>query len=224
MDADTLRRMRAAIFDMDGLLIDSEPLWKRAEQEVFATLGIQLTDDECEQTLGLRTDMVVAHWFERFPWRSPSQQTVGEAIDRRVEELVSQHGEAMPGAIRAIEAARRAGLLVGLATSSSDSLIDAVVRKLDLTHSFAVTCSAMDEELGKPDPAVYQTAASRLRVAPSDCVAIEDTVPGVRSANAAGMRVIAVPAAHNFDDPGFDIADLKLHSLEEFDIGMLESW
>lgn len=216
--------MQAAIFDMDGLLIDSEPLWKRAEQEVLAELGIQLTDDDCEQTLGLRTDMVVTHWYQRFPWKSPSQQTVADAVDRRVEELVSHHGHAMPGAIRAIEAARRAGLLIGLATSSSHSLIDTVVRKLDLAQYFTVTCSAMDEGFGKPDPAVYQTAAARLGVASSDCVAFEDTVPGVQSAKAAGMRVIAVPAAHNFDDPGFDLADLKLRSLEDFEINVLKSW
>jgi sugar-phosphatase len=199
---------------MDGLLIDSEPLWKRAEQEVFATLGIQLTDDACEQTLGLRTDMVVAHWYQRFPWESPSQRTVADAVDQRVEELVALHGQAMPGAIRAIEATGRAGLLIGLATSSSHSLIHTVVCKLDLAQYFTVTCSAMDEEFGKPHPAVYQAVAAKLGVAPPDCVAFEDTVPGVQSAKAAGMRVIAVPAAHNFDDPGFDTADLKLRSLE----------
>ena len=95
--------MRAAIFDMDGLLIDSEPLWKRAEQEVFSELGVHLTDDDCEQTLGYRTDMVVAHWYRRFPWESPPQQSVANDINAKVEELISLHGEAMPGAIRTIE-------------------------------------------------------------------------------------------------------------------------
>jgi sugar-phosphatase len=82
----------------------------------------------------------------------------------------------------------------------------------------------MDEALGKPDPAVYLTTAAKLGLPPGGCVAFEDTVVGVRSASRAGMRVIAVPAPGHFDDPGFDIADRKLRSLEEFDIALLERW
>jgi HAD superfamily hydrolase (TIGR01509 family) len=216
--------VRAAVFDMDGLLIDSEPLWKRAEQEVLARLGVRLTDEDCEQTLGLRTDMVVAHWHSRRPWTSPSRQSVADAIDARVEELVARRGIAMPGALRALESVHSAGLVIGLATSSPTSLIETTVRRLDIARYITVACSAMDEAHGKPDPAVYLTTAAKLRLPPGDCVAFEDTVVGVRSASAAGMRVIAVPAAGHFDDPGFDVADLKLRSLEGFDIGLLEGW
>jgi sugar-phosphatase len=216
--------MRAAIFDMDGLLIDSEPLWKRAEQEVFAGIGIRLSDEECEQTLGLRTDMVVAHWQERFPWASPSSESVANAIDARVVELVARQGRAMPGALQALESVQGAGLVIGMATSSPGTLIDAVIDTLDIGRFIAVACSATDEVHGKPDPAVYLTTATRLGVLPLECVAFEDTVVGVRSAKAAGMRVIAVPAADHFDDPGFDAADLKLRSLAEFDVDLLTSW
>lgn len=216
--------MRAAIFDMDGLLIDSEPLWKRAEQEVFAGLGIRLTDDDCEQTLGLRTDMVVAHWHERFPRPAPSPESVAEAIDARVVRLVARYGQAMPGALQALESVHRAGLVIGMATSSPVSLIETVVRRLDIGRFITDACSAMDEAHGKPDPAVYLTTAARLGVPPRECVAIEDTVVGVRAASAAGMRVIAVPAADHFHDPGFQIADRTLRSLEEFDVGLLEEW
>jgi sugar-phosphatase len=209
---------------MDGLLIDSEPLWKRAEQEVFARLGIRLTDEDCEQTLGLRTDMVVAHWHARRPWTSPSRQFVADAIDARVEELVARYGTAMPGALRALETTHRGGLVIGLATSSPASLIETVVRRLDIGRFINIACSAMDEALGKPDPAVYLTTAAKLGLPPGDCVAFEDTVVGVSSANAAGMRVIAVPAEDHFGDPGFDIADRKLRSLEEFDIDHLTGW
>ena len=216
--------MRAAIFDMDGLLIDSEPLWKRAEQDIFAELGVELTDEDCEQTLGLRTDMVVAHWHERFPWASPSPETVADAIDAGVVQLVARHGRPMPGAMQALASVHRAGLAIGVATSSPVSLIEAVVRRLDIRRFITVACSAMNEAHGKPDPAVYLTAAEKLGVFSRDCVAFEDTVVGVRSATAAGMRVIAVPAPGHFDDPGFDIADRTLRSLEEFDIGLLEGW
>jgi sugar-phosphatase len=216
--------MRAAIFDMDGLLIDSEPLWKRAEQEVFAGLGIRLTDDDCEQTLGLRTDMVVAHWHERFPWPAPSPESVAEAIDARVVRLVARYGQAMPGALQALESVHRAGLVIGMATSSPVSLIETVVRRLDIGRFITDACSAMDEAHGKPDPAVYLTTAARLGVPPRECVALEDTVVGVRAASAAGMRVIAVPATDHFDEPGFELADARFRSLEDFDIGLLEGW
>lgn len=209
---------------MDGVLIDSEPLWKRAEQEVFAGIGIPLSDDDCEQTLGLRTDVVVDHWYQRFPWTSPPRQSVADAIDARVAELVARHGRAMPGALEVLDSIRRAGLAIGLATSSPVSLIETVLHRLDIHRLVTVACSAMDETHGKPDPAVYLTTAARLGVPPEDCVAFEDTEVGVRSAKAAGMRVIAVPAPGHFDDPGFDIADRKLRSLEEFDIGLLEGW
>jgi sugar-phosphatase len=215
--------MRAVIFDMDGLLIDSEPLWKRAEQEVFATVGIHLDDEDCEQTLGYRTDMVVAHWYQRYPWSSPSQQSIADDIDARVAELVSLEGAAMPGAIRTIESAHGAGFAIGLATSSAVALIDAVVRTLQLGQYLAVACSGVDEELGKPDPAVYLTTARKLGIPPEECVAFEDTVVGIQAAKAAAMRAIAVPAPHNFDNPGFDIADLKLRSLEDFSIELIES-
>lgn len=216
--------MKAAIFDMDGLLIDSEPLWKRAEQEVFAGVGLDLDDDDCEQTLGYRTDMVVAHWYQRYPWSSPSQRQVADDIDTRVAELISQEGVPMPGALRAIEMVDEAGLSIGLATSSALSLIEVVLHTLGIDRFFKVACSASDEELGKPNPAVYLTTAAKLGVLSEECVAFEDTVVGIQAAKAAGMRAIAVPAPHNFDDPGFDIADLKLQSLEEFHLSLFEKW
>jgi len=213
--------MRAVIFDMDGLLIDSEPLWRRAEREVFAEVGLHLTDADCERTTGLRTDDLVGFWFDLFPWSGPSQESVGAAINARAVELVEQHGVAMPGAVEAVEAARAAGFAVGLATSSFDELIVTVIRKIGLRDAFEVTASGTDEKAGKPDPAVYLTAARKLGVDPRLCVAVEDSTVGVRAARAAAMRVIAVPAPHHFHLPGFGDADVKLRSLEEFSVEML---
>ncbi len=213
--------MKAVIFDMDGLLIDSEPLWRRAEREVFAEVGLRLTEADCEQTTGMRTDDLVGFWFDRHPWPGPSQEVVGARINARAIELIEQGGTAMPGAVEAVEAARSAGFAVGLATSSFHALITAVVRTLGLEGVFQVTASAADEAAGKPDPAVYLTAARKLGVPPRLCVAVEDSTVGVHAALAAGMRVIAVPSNHHFHLPGFDNADLKLRSLEEFSVEMV---
>ena len=207
---------------MDGLLIDSEPLWRQAEIEVFTQIGISMTDADCEQTTGLRTDEVVAHWHERFGWADPSQPAVADAIDSRVAELIAAHPSPLPGAVQTVETAHASGLRIGLASSSSMDLIRAVVATLGLDHVFEVLCSAEDEALGKPHPGVYLTTADRLGVATHECIAFEDSEAGVASAKSAGMRVIAVPTGNQFDLPGFEAADLKLHSLEEFRIELLD--
>jgi sugar-phosphatase len=213
--------VKAAIFDMDGLLIDSEPFWRRAEQAAFARVGIELTDAMCQETMGFRTDEVVALWYRRFPWAGVSQEEVVHDTEARVAELVRSRGRPLPGVEGAIEELRRTGYSLALASSSSRDLIDVTVATLHLEGVFSAVCSAVDEQRGKPDPAVYLTAARRLGVAPAECVAFEDAPAGVQSAKAAGMHVIAVPAPHQFDRSGFDTADMKLHSLEEFTVNLL---
>jgi sugar-phosphatase len=213
--------MRAVIFDMDGVLVDSEPLWRLAERQVFAEVGLDLTDADCERTMGMRTDEVIEFWYRRSPWDGPSPAEVEARLEARVEELIAERATAMAGVDRSIAMVRAEGLVLGLATSSAPPLIDAVLTKLGLMDAFAVMHSAIEEELGKPHPAVFLTTAQLLDVEPAECVAIEDSVAGVRSAVAAGMRVIAVPPPHLFDEPGYDDADLKLESLEELTPEML---
>ena len=213
----TLGRMRAVIFDMDGIIVDSEPLWREAEREVFSGVGIGLTDADCERTMGMRTDEVVAHWYDLSPWPGLTPEEVEERITTRMQQLIGERAEPLPGLAHALETARAAGLAIGLASSSCPQLINAVLSKLALEDVFSAVCSATEEPLGKPHPAVFLTAAQRLGVPSSECVAIEDSVAGVESARAAGMRVIAVPPANLFDDPGYDAADLKLRSLKELD-------
>jgi sugar-phosphatase len=206
---------------MDGVLVDSEPLWRQAERQTFAEIGIKLSDADCESTMGLRTDEVIAHWYEKVPWEGPTQAEVEKRLEQRVGDLITERATAMPGVAQALAMARKEGLALGLATSSSPILIDTVLTTLSLTDVFAVSHSAVDEELGKPDPAVFLTTARLLGVKPAECVAIEDSAAGVRSAKAAGMRVIAVPPAHLFDEPVYDEADFKLRSLEELTVEML---
>jgi sugar-phosphatase len=207
--------MRAAIFDMDGLLIDSEPLWRRAEIAIFQTVGVVLNEKMCTQTTGMRIDAAVQHWYERFPWQGKSPQELMRELLLRVQNEVEQTGACMPGVMETLDNAKAAGWRIGLASSSPASLIDCVIHKLGIFDYFDACCSAVDEPVGKPDPAVYLTAARSLDVAPESCVAFEDSLPGIRSAKAAGMRVIAVPDPARSDDPAFAMADLRLGSLQE---------
>ena len=214
--------MKAAIFDMDGLIIDSEPLWRLAERAAFAGVGLDLTDDDCRRTTGLRSDEVIGYWFARHPWAGISQEEVVRDLEIRVADLISVRGAALPGVRDAIECLRDAGLRLALASSSSHDLIRVVLAALGMEDTFEVLSSGADEVRGKPDPAVYLTTVRRLGLPAGECLAFEDSTAGVQAAHAAGLFVVAVPAAADFDDPRFDRADLKLHSLVDFTLSNLD--
>ena len=213
--------IEAVVFDMDGLIVDTEPLWQDAEIELFATVGVELDRDLCRQTMGMRIDEVVDHWHRRSPWASPPPVEVAAAVLDRMVELVTTKAEMLPGVVEAIELFRAAGLVAALASSSSYRLIDAVVDRFGLRDAFAVIHSAEEEEYGKPHPAVYLTAAAKLGVEASHCLALEDSVNGLVSAKAARMRCVVVPEAAALDDPRFGLADLVLPSLAQFDAAAL---
>jgi len=206
--------LRAAIFDLDGLLIDSEPLWQRAEHELFATVGLQLSASEVAETTGLRIDEVVALRHRQQPWETPSVAELSEQIVTRVIALVLAEGVAKPGGARAIALCARAGLHLAVASSSPLRLIDASLARLGLRDQFAEVVSAEREPYGKPHPAVFLSAAARLGVAPTECLVFEDSLNGVIAAKAARMICVAVPERV---DPRFAIADAILPSLQAFD-------
>ncbi len=206
----------AVIFDMDGLLIDSEPFWRRAEMEVFADVGVTLTDEMCLHTMGLRLDAVVQHWFQRAPWSGKTQAKVVSEISTRVAELITAHAEPLPGVPDALAFFKVRGLPVALCSSSPMNVIDAALAKLSLTGRMRAVCSAEGETHGKPHPAVYLTTAAKLGVEPASCLAFEDSMNGCIAAKAARMKVVAVPDAHAAH-ARFSFCDATLHSLRALD-------
>ena len=200
---------------MDGVLIDSEPFWRRAEIEVFGSVGIELSDADCYQTQGLRIDEVARFWFDRSPWTGPSIESIAERVVDRMHGLIHTEGEPMAGVRESIDAARSGGWRLGLASSSSMRLIEAVLDRLGLATAFEVVRSAEHEQRGKPHPDVYTAALRDLRLEGADCVAVEDSAHGVASALAAGMRCIAIPSAETRADPRFEVAHWRLDSLED---------
>lgn len=210
--------IKAAIFDMDGLLIDSEPFWRKAEIESFKEVGIHLTENDCRETMGYRLNEVVALWYSRKPWVGASVQEVEDSILKRVSEYIESEGEPMQGALEAIEICRKAGLKTAIASSSSMSLINSVVKRFNLQNSFDCIHSAENEEFGKPHPAVFISTAKKLGVEPNECTVFEDSFHGIIAALAAKMKAIAVPDFENYNSHNFDIAHLKIKSLKEFDL------
>ena len=214
--------MRTIIFDMDGLLIDSEPLWREAEIAVFGSLGIRLTEDLCRQTMGLRIDEVIRYWHKRFPWDGPSREQVAAQVLNAVQCLIVEHGSLMDGVRDTISDLYAQDAKLAIASSSPMRLIETVVDKFSIGSYFSVLHSAEHETAGKPNPAVYKTTMSLLEADPQDCVAFEDSVLGVRAAKAAGATVIAVPAPEDAANPGFAVADVILASLKDFSLDLIQ--
>lgn len=208
--------IEAVIFDMDGLLIDSEPLWRIAETRVMNAIGVPMVEEDGFLTMGLRTDEVVEFWYARHPWETPSKTEIEGAIVGGVIALVEERGEALPGAVEAVRSVHAAGYKVGLASSSAMDIIEAILNKIGLRDDFQVLQSAEHEPYGKPHPAVYIECARSLGVAPASCLALEDSPAGVLAAKAAKMTCIAIPPHELRDDGRYCIADLQLDSIEQF--------
>ncbi len=208
--------MKAIIFDMDGVLIDSEPLWKIAEVEGFGKVGLDLTHTDCEETVGLRIDQVVEMWYKKTKWTGKTVKEVEtDIVDVLIREIRAQ-GKSLTGVMETLEKCKNSGLKIGLATSSCQRIIDVVVHKLKIADYFEVMHSAEYEEYGKPNPAVFINCAKQLGVDPTDCLVIEDSFNGVLAAKAARMKVIAVPEKTHQKDDRFIIADAVLPSLDAF--------
>ncbi|ELY6344320.1 hexitol phosphatase HxpB [Cronobacter muytjensii] len=214
------RQILAAIFDMDGLLIDSEPLWDQAELEVMATLGVDTSRrHELPDTLGLRIDLVVELWFAQQPWNGSSVAEVTQRIITRAITLVEEKRPLLPGVADAIALCKAQGLKVGLASASPLHMLERVLTLFDLREQFDVLASAEHLPYSKPHPQVYLDAAAKLGVDPLCCVTLEDSVNGMIATKAARMRSIVVPAEENRADARWALANVRLNSLTE-----LEPW
>jgi len=209
--------INTVLFDMDGLLIDSEPLWGEAMKEVFASMNIHLTPSHYTHTTGLRTSEVVKYWQHYFKWEGKSIREVENEILERVEQKILLRGEPMEGIRYILNFFKERDFKIGLASSSPMNLIRAVLNFLDIRSYFQAVYSAEHEEYGKPHPAVYLACARELNSTPMECIAFEDSVTGLIAAKAARMKTIVVPEADKRNDPRYVLADLQLNSLLEFD-------
>jgi mannitol-1-/sugar-/sorbitol-6-/2-deoxyglucose-6-phosphatase len=204
------------IFDMDGLLIDSEPLWYEAMQEVFDKQGVSLTKELASKTTGLRTIEVVSYWHRYFDWKNLSQEAIAdEIVDRVIEKIISS-ATIMPGTHEILTLFRNKGVKMGLASSSPMRLIKASLQRFQLEAYFDGLYSAEKEDYGKPHPAVYLSCAEELGSSPLSCLAFEDSINGMIAAKAARMKVVVVPEPHNSTNPKYLLADLQLSSLSDF--------
>lgn len=205
----------AFIFDMDGLLIDSEPLWRKAQVDVLRSVGVPMTEEMCLKTTGIRIDEIVSYWFKKYPWKRKSKRTITNNIVDKVIEAVKKDGVAKPGVHHAMSLAKELGCKIAIATSSSHRLIKVVIKELKIEKFLDFYHSAEKEKHGKPNPAVYLTTAKKLRIKPEQCVAFEDSPNGVLAAKSAKMKCVAVPESLARGEKEFAVSDIVLNSLNE---------
>jgi mannitol-1-/sugar-/sorbitol-6-/2-deoxyglucose-6-phosphatase len=206
---------------MDGLLLDSEILWHKAEVEIFGSLGVPLSDAMGRSTKGMYVNEVVQFWFSQYPWSGPSESDVVDMLLARVGELVESEGRLLPGAERALDLTGERGPLA-LASSTPMALILRCLAHFGLVDRFVTIHSAEFEPYGKPHPGVFLSAALSLGVAPTACLVLEDSPAGVLAAKSGTMTVIAVPTSDDAGRAEFALADLVLGSLEDLEPSWLD--
>lgn len=205
----------AVIFDMDGVLIDSEPLWKIAMEEVFGSVGSRLTKQDFQKTVGLRIDEVVRFWHKHEGWTGVTPEDIEQQVVLKMVELIRANAIPLTGALETLGFLREKRMKIGLATSSYEVLVRTVLRELGITDFFDFYHSAEHEEYGKPHPAVYLTVAQKLEVLPTRCLVIEDSLNGVISAKAARMKVVCIPEKTHHPEPKLALADYMFDTMLE---------
>src|SRR5262245_23502184 len=212
-----LTPIEAVVFDMDGVLVDTEHLWDEVREALTEEWGGRYTPEAQEAMMGMSSVEWSRYLHEAVGLREPPDVINAEVVRRMLARYETEL-PIVPGAVEAVRRAAAAGLRLAVASSSNRELIDAVLERLGLTELFDVTLSSEEVERGKPAPDVYLEAARRLGVEPGRCVAIEDSASGIRAAHAAGMRVVAYPNRHY--PPAAEVlalADAVVATLDELD-------
>ncbi|MEX6688067.1 hexitol phosphatase HxpB [Danxiaibacter flavus] len=208
--------LNTVIFDMDGLLIDSEPLWEEAASEVFNIYGVNLTEEQYKTTTGLRTKEFVQWWFRHFNIGEEELIKAEKNIFSLVLDKIGQRGQVMPGVDHIFEFFSKLNFKIGIASSSPDTLIQMVIDQIGIRKYIQATASAEFLAYGKPHPQVYLDCAAAIQSNPTECVCFEDSFNGMIAAKSARMKCVVVPHHAQYKEERWGASDLKLSSLQNF--------
>lgn len=213
--------LNTVIFDMDGLLIDSEPLWQEVGIEVLKDFGIRLTVEQYHSSTGLRTPEWIEYWFNQFNIDIQHAEAAINRIEQKAILNIEQKGNAFAGTGYILDFFKKRNFKIGLATSSPLRLVEVVTKKLDIKEFFDAFSSAETLPYGKPHPLVYLNCAEQLKSSPMQCLCFEDSFNGLISAKAARMKCVVVPVKDQQNDLKWKAADLQLMSLIDFNEELL---
>lgn len=213
--------IEAVVFDLDGVLVDSEHVWDAARRELAAERGRPWPEQASRDMMGMSSLEWSRYMHDIVELPEPPEEISAEVV-RRLEEIYRRELPLIDGAAEAVERLAERWPL-GLASSSNRELIDLVLELSGLAHYFRVTVSSEEVPRGKPAPDVYLEAARRLGVAPARCAAVEDSENGIRSAKAAGMRILATPnRVYPPAEDALGLADEVLTSIKELTPEIIE--
>ena len=204
--------VRAVVFDLDGLLFDTENLWAEEELQMLVDHGVEHVADDRLATVGQTIDTSVAYYARRIGLPASAIPALRKELTERVRAAMVQRLQPLPGAIDLVRATARAGLPLGIASNNDKDIALLALELAGLADAFNVVVSAEEVERAKPAPDVYLHACAALGVAPSEALALEDSSSGITAARAAGMLVYAVP---QFAETDVSAADRVLTSLED---------
>jgi beta-phosphoglucomutase family hydrolase len=203
--------IKAVLWDMDGVLVDTAPFHYQAWRELFAGLGHPLSEREFRSTFGLRNDDILRTVLGSMP--SERLREMGRRKEELFREAIRGKAEPLPGAISLLNRMRAAGMKTAVVSSAPRLNVETLLDALELADAFDTLVAEEDAERGKPDPQGYQVAAERLGMTPEECVVIEDAPGGVEAAKRAGMRCIGLAAGR---EPGaLAAADIVVGGLED---------
>ena len=209
-------KLDTVIFDMDGLLVDSEPLWGVAANNIFEQYGFRLSPEQHITTTGLRTREFVHWWFQHFAINMKEEPVAEEKILQRMLALIDADCTMMPGVEHVFNLFHSLQFKIGIASSSPDALIHLVMEKSGIQQYVQGTASGQHLPYGKPHPQVYLNCAETLDSNPSECLSFEDSFSGMIAAKAARMKCVVVPDYQQYKQERWGAADLKLSSLQNF--------
>jgi HAD superfamily hydrolase (TIGR01509 family) len=203
--------IEAVVFDLDGVIVDSEHVWDEVRQQLAEERGGRWHDRASRDMMGMSSPEWSRYMHEVIGLAEPPEEINAEVV-RRLEALYREEIPLLPGAVEAVQSLA-ARWPLGLASSSNRELIDLVLETSGLARSFKATVSSEEVPRGKPAPDVYVEAARRLGVEPAHCAAVEDSENGIQSAKSAGMRVIAIPnPQYPPAEEALELADVVLPS------------
>lgn len=188
-----MNAINTIVFDMDGVLLDSEPLWLKAQADIFAKVNITITPAMHHSTMGIRATEIVKNYYDKFPWDNYTTEQVNDMLVLRVVHYIKAEAILFDGLLEFLQDCKRKNIKMAICSSADIRIIKSVVKKFQLDKYITHFHSVENEEFGKPHPAGYLSTMKLLKSHPSESIVFEDSVMGAIAGKASGARLVAIP-------------------------------